>query len=392
MAKTRVKNNLHVRKKSRKGRMKVEKLLLQEIPELEKTMEQGYLSMEKAIPHEQPVIDDVARTDGMFTEQISEQKITNIKEFSEEASMERTKKWELSDIKRTEEQEDQSIEKKQKAGESDKRRIEGQENQSIERKQKAGETDKKRAEGREEQSIERKQKAGENGMKRAEGQEDQSIERKQKAGETGMKKTDGVFMEVSKKNIEMEDKQYKISEMSKLVHVEAHVLRYWEEELELPIRRNELGHRYYTSEDLERFIKIKQLKEKGIQLKGIRTMLDLPAEYVVLNENIPDVSTGTLSFSDDKEEKAFRLQLLLKGLVKEAVQESNMKMAEDIKECIVKEMDYQFRVASEEQEQRQMIYNKQQEEYFRQLDEMIQNNLHSRKKRTSLLFRTNKSK
>ena len=102
MAKTRVKNNLHVRKKSRKGRMKVEKLLLQEIPELEKTMEQGYLSMEKAIPHEQPVIDDVARTDGMFTEQISEQKITNIKEFSEEASMERTKKWELSDIKRTE--------------------------------------------------------------------------------------------------------------------------------------------------------------------------------------------------------------------------------------------------------------------------------------------------
>ena len=207
-----------------------------------------------------------------------------------------------------------------------------------------------------------------------------------------MKKTDGVFMEVSKKNIEMEDKQYKISEMSKLVHVEAHVLRYWEEELELPIRRNELGHRYYTSEDLERFIKIKQLKEKGIQLKGIRTMLDLPAEYVVLNENIPDVSTGTLSFSDDKEEKAFRLQLLLKGLVKEAVQESNMKMAEDIKECIVKEMDYQFRVASEEQEQRQMIYNKQQEEYFRQLDEMIQNNLHSRKKRTSLLFRTNKSK
>ena len=392
MAKTRVKNNLHVRKKSRKGRMKVEKLLLQEIPELEKTMEQGYLSMEKAIPHEQSVIDDVARTDGIFTEQISEQKITNIKEFSEEASMERTKKWELSDIKKTEEQEDQSIEKKHKAGESDKRRIEGQENQSIERKQKAGETDKKRAEGREEQSIERKQKAGENGMKRAEGQEDQSIERKQKAGETGMKKTDGVFMEVSKKNIEMEDKQYKISEMSKLVHVEAHVLRYWEEELELPIRRNELGHRYYTSEDLERFIKIKQLKEKGIQLKGIRTMLDLPAEYVVLNENIPDVSTGTLSFSDDKEEKAFRLQLLLKGLVKEAVQESNMKMAEDIKECIVKEMDYQFRVASEEQEQRQMIYNKQQEEYFRQLDEMIQNNLHSRKKRTSLLFRTNKSK
>ena len=29
--------------------------------------------------------------------------------------------------------------------------------------------------------------------------------------------------------------------------------RYWEEELELPIKRNELGHRYDTEEDVETF-------------------------------------------------------------------------------------------------------------------------------------------
>ena len=34
------------------------------------------------------------------------------------------------------------------------------------------------------------------------------------------------------------EKQYKISEMTKLINVEAHVLRYWEEELQLPIKRN----------------------------------------------------------------------------------------------------------------------------------------------------------
>ena len=40
------------------------------------------------------------------------------------------------------------------------------------------------------------------------------------------------------------------------------------------------------------------------------------------------------------------------------------KLAEDIKECLVKELDYQFRVASEEEEQHRKAYMKQQEEYF----------------------------
>ena len=74
------------------------------------------------------------------------------------------------------------------------------------------------------------------------------------------------------------EKQYKISEMTKMVHVEAHVLRYWEEELQLPIKRNNLGHRYYTQEDVERFLQIKELKDRGIQLKGIRSMLEIPSD------------------------------------------------------------------------------------------------------------------
>ena len=71
---------------------------------------------------------------------------------------------------------------------------------------------------------------------------------------------------------------YFISEAAKEVKVENHVLRYWEEELQLPIKRNELGHRYYTEEDRELFLKVKQLKENGVQLKGIRTMLNINEE------------------------------------------------------------------------------------------------------------------
>ena len=36
-----------------------------------------------------------------------------------------------------------------------------------------------------------------------------------------------------------ETNRYLINEAAKEVHVESHVLRYWEEELELPINRND---------------------------------------------------------------------------------------------------------------------------------------------------------
>ena len=44
----------------------------------------------------------------------------------------------------------------------------------------------------------------------------------------------------------MGDVHYMISEAAKHVGVESHVLRYWEEELDLPIGRTEMGHRHYT--------------------------------------------------------------------------------------------------------------------------------------------------
>ena len=55
----------------------------------------------------------------------------------------------------------------------------------------------------------------------------------------------------------MQDTIYYISEASKKVQVEPHVLRYWEEELQLGIKRNEMGHRCYTQKDIETFSRIK---------------------------------------------------------------------------------------------------------------------------------------
>lgn len=69
------------------------------------------------------------------------------------------------------------------------------------------------------------------------------------------------------------EKGYMISDASKMLEVENHVLRYWEEELELPIPRNELGHRYYRDSEIKLLRSIKDLKEQGFQLKAIKKLL-----------------------------------------------------------------------------------------------------------------------
>ena len=71
----------------------------------------------------------------------------------------------------------------------------------------------------------------------------------------------------------MEKVRYMISDAANIVNVESHVLRYWEDELELNVPRNELGHRYYTKENIQEFQRIKELKEQGYQLKAIRMIV-----------------------------------------------------------------------------------------------------------------------
>lgn len=72
----------------------------------------------------------------------------------------------------------------------------------------------------------------------------------------------------------MKEKRYFISDAAKELEVESHVLRYWEEELNLEIPRNEMGHRYYREEEIEMLKCVKELKARGFQLKTIRQILN----------------------------------------------------------------------------------------------------------------------
>ena len=248
----------------------------------------------------------------------------------------------------------------------------------------------------------------------------------------------------------MNDTIYYISEASKKVEVEPHVLRYWEDELKLTIRRNEMGHRCYTEKDIETLRRIKLLKEQGLQLKAIRTVLlgggqefygrkpaeDGPAavgedngaeagmagetkkpevgqsrmwttgketeeglrgdrepieekvedmvmkkakKYMVTmskgketvlempDEEGPELKEYEEPIDEEKEKKAKRLQYLLQHMVTDAVKNANREMCTEIKESILKELDYQFR----QQEERDEEHRKLEEEHYRKIDEMI---------------------
>ena len=39
----------------------------------------------------------------------------------------------------------------------------------------------------------------------------------------------------------MQETVYSVSEAVRLLEIQSHVLRYWEEEMKLPIQRNEIG-------------------------------------------------------------------------------------------------------------------------------------------------------
>ncbi len=206
-----------------------------------------------------------------------------------------------------------------------------------------------------------------------------------------------------------------ISDAAKEVKVESHVLRYWEEELRLPIKRNELGHRYYTQEDVERFKQIKLMKERGLQLKAIKMILKdgkldvLPEEYrqektdresadeagrknamgiEVISVRDADrenklMETAKAEFSEaippkpaqlsaeSREDKARRLQWLLQQLIRETLRENNEELCQNMKESIIKELDYQFRNQEEREEERDRLAQQRSEEYYQRMDELL---------------------
>ncbi len=144
----------------------------------------------------------------------------------------------------------------------------------------------------------------------------------------------------------MEKLRYMISDAAAAVNVETHVLRYWEEELELSVPRNEMGHRYYTKDNINEFLKIKELKEQGYQLKEIKNLLHggvVPKE-ITSNQGI----TSEVRMEQFKE--------LMNDIIGHAISLNNEELSQqigtEVQERILKELNYLLREQDEAQEER----------------------------------------
>ena len=191
-----------------------------------------------------------------------------------------------------------------------------------------------------------------------------------------------------KERMAMDEVHYLISDASRKVDVEAHVLRYWEEELELGIPRNEMGHRYYTDFHIRLFKQVKNLKEKGYQLKAIKHALEqmkkdgkLEGELTdellerdmdaALKELKEEESTAMVAATGEgmalpasAEEKMAQFQQMMNLIIGRALEVNNEKLSQDIS-CLVKE-----RLAGE-MELLLKDSDQKEEERFRLLDETI---------------------
>lgn len=160
----------------------------------------------------------------------------------------------------------------------------------------------------------------------------------------------------------MSEKRYIISDASKMLDVESHVLRYWEEELEIKIPRNEMGHRYYTENHINLLKNVRDLKKQGYGLRTIRMMIGgNPKE-------LPESSVKT--------NKMEQFQEIMGNIVSKALRESGRELGQEIgkeisgnicqtvgegvSKAVIKEMDYRLKVNEEKEEER-----------YKKLDEAI---------------------
>lgn len=178
----------------------------------------------------------------------------------------------------------------------------------------------------------------------------------------------------------MSEVRYMISDAAKLVDVEAHVLRYWEEELKLPIGRNEMSHRYYTEENIRLFRHIKELKERGVQLKAIKLLLpDLEKGDTEITHLVARVEGLPAEEGEEhaREEKMQQFQRIMSRLISEALEDHTEKMGCEIgtqvSSQVIKEMDYLLRMKEEREDER-----------FRRLDETIRNSQKNRREKAAL--------
>jgi DNA-binding transcriptional MerR regulator len=119
--------------------------------------------------------------------------------------------------------------------------------------------------------------------------------------------------------MEILKEKYSITELSEILQLTDHALRFYEKEFELNIPKDERGRRYYTTEMANMMYKIKVMRNDGLEIKAIKKLIqeDYPTGAAPLQ---PDSNTVSIAPSQDRSHE----------LLEAFVQKFSQQLAEEL--------------------------------------------------------------
>ena len=171
-----------------------------------------------------------------------------------------------------------------------------------------------------------------------------------------------------------------VKDVAEMLATEPYVLRFYEKELNLTIKRNSKGHRVYSMENVEMFKRIQDMREQGLQLKAIEGIVhDSNAETRETYEQLSSIQiapvtalkrqeTLEVDITDMEDGKVKQFSLMMKEMFMQALVEYSDQSKWEMKETIKKEVD----VAVEEKiAELKVLQTNKNEEYYKKLDEAM---------------------
>lgn len=171
-----------------------------------------------------------------------------------------------------------------------------------------------------------------------------------------------------------------VKDVAEILDTEPYVLRFYEKELNLKIKRNNKGHRIYGEEDIEVLKKIQDMREQGLQLKAIETIVHNGSDQVVetyeqlssIKENVcTDITThkkNDIDITDMSDDNISQFSGMMKDVFLQALVEYGDNSKWELQESIKKEVD---EVVEQKISEIKSSTDSKSEEYYKKLDETM---------------------
>lgn len=125
--------------------------------------------------------------------------------------------------------------------------------------------------------------------------------------------------------MEILKEKYTITELSEMLQVTDHTLRFYEKELELSIPKDDRGRRYYTTDLANRMYKIKVMRSEGLEIKAIKKILQEDCMFDQ-TKNLQNTNTVSLTTPESKDYEA--MQIFFREFGKQLTQEITLEITD----------------------------------------------------------------